>query len=125
MALYLRRTTETDVVIPTLKQSLLEDNCVTPRIFFKTYTFERKIIRNEEEIGTLNWNQAILVVGDGVSGGVTRSVEVLFFSKDDTTYIKAIKKLEKNEFETLFGFNCGEFVPNRVISVSSHILDVV
>tara|TARA_B100001989_G_C24550217_1_gene473927 strand:- start:5358 stop:5741 length:384 start_codon:yes stop_codon:yes gene_type:complete len=127
MALYLRQTTGTDVAIPKLNESLLNNDClnVTPRILFKTYTFERKIVTDEKEIGSLNWKEATLVINDGISGGTTRSVDVLFFSNNDTTYIKAIKKLEKNEFEILFGFNCGSFIPGRIISVSSHILDVV
>jgi hypothetical protein len=127
MALCLRQTTETGVAIPKLNKSLLDNDClnVTPRIFLKTYTFERRIVTDEKEIGVSNWRNAILVVNDGISGGTSRSVEVLFFSKNDTTYIKAIKKLEKNEFETLFGFSCGTFVPERVISISSNILHIL
>ena len=126
MALCLRTTTNSRS-ISALKPSLLEnDNLVTvPNIYFKTYTFERKIIVDEKEINITNWNRGILVVNDGISGGAARTVEVLFYTKNSTTYLKAINKLEKHEYETLFGFGCGFFEINRVISVPSNILDIV
>lgn len=67
--------------ISALKPSFLEnDNLATlPNIHFKTYTFERKIIVDEQEINIIKWNRGLLVVNDGISGGTARTVEVLFF----------------------------------------------
>ena len=121
------RTTSNGKSISALKPSFIEnENLATvPNIYFKTYTFERKIIVDEQEINITNWSRGILVVNDGISGGTARTVEVLFYTKNNTTYLKAINKLEKSEYETLFGFGCGGFELNRVVSVPSNIFNIV
>ena len=121
------RTTTNGKSISALKPSLLKnDNLFTvPCIYFKTYTFERKIIVDKQEINRMHWKRGILVINDGLSGGTTRSVEVLFCTENGTTYLNAINKLEKHEYEELFGFGCGSFEINRVISVPSNIFDIV
>ena len=59
-----------------------------------------------------------LEIPDSVPFGSSKIANIKYAIDSDRIYLKAIKKIEKSEFEQIFGFRCGEFIPNRIISSS-------
>ena len=93
-----------------------------PNIHFRIKTFERRILGTDEANALLHeWTPAILHVSDAY-GGRTRSVVVRMASTTDMVFLKCVESLAKREFEDLFGFGCGRFVSNRVITFARDVL---
>ena len=60
-----------------------------------------------------------LNVGDMISGGVTRSVEIEWAKDETHVYLRATTRLQKREFEDIFGFECGQFIQGRMVRISA------
>ena len=65
-----------------------------------------------------NWKSAYLEIPDSLPFGSSKIANIEYAFDSDRIYLKAVKKIEKSEFEQIFGFRCGEFIPNRIISSS-------
>ena len=92
---------------------------VKDNIYFKDKIFERNM---EKNINFSGWKLASLHVPDSINGP-TREVDILYFEKNDYTYLQTIENINKNEFEIIFNFKCGEFEKGRTISIlSKHLI---
>ena len=54
-----------------------------------------------------------------ISGGNSGKVIVNYYQEEGITYLQTVEQLEKKEFEIIFGFNCGQFTKNKIISLDS------
>jgi hypothetical protein len=63
-----------------------------------------------------NWESAYFEIPDSIPFGPVKLANIKYAIDSNRIYLKAIKKIEKSEFEQIFGFRCGEFIPNRIIS---------
>ena len=66
----------------------------------------------------LNWESAYLEIPDSIPLGSTKIANIKYAINSDRIYLKAVKKIDKSEIEQIFGFRCGQFIPNRIISSS-------
>lgn len=99
---------------------LLNDIVLKDNIYFKDKLFERNV---EKNINFSGWKLASLHVPDSIHLGPTREVDILYFEKNEYTYLQTIQSINKNEFEIIFDFKIGEFEKGRTISIlSKHLI---
>lgn len=100
---------------PTMDPTSLVTN-----ISLKTKTIAVKIENIDDS--EIPWTIANFEINDIIPGGSSKSTRVLYAVINDRIYLKAIEPFNKNEFEQIFGFSCGQFIKNRIISFSrSHV----
>ena len=95
----------------------------TPEVCFRVKTFERRILSKDAIDANIVWSSANLHMCD-TYGGPTRIVVVHIAWTGDNVLLKCVESLQKREFEELFGFGCGRFEMNRVISLSKDVVNV-
>ena len=86
-------------------------------VYFKTRNFQ--IINSPSLPKDISWNSAFLYIPDMISGGNSGKVIVNYYQEEGYTYLQTVEQLEKKEFEIIFGFNCGQFIKNKIISLNS------
>jgi hypothetical protein len=96
---------------PTMDPTSLVTN-----ISLKTKTFAVKIENIDDS--HIPWTIANFEVNDTIHQDSSKSAKVLYAIINDRIYLKAIVPFNKNEFEQIFGFSCGQFIKNRIISFS-------
>lgn len=94
-----------------------------PEAHFRIKTFERRILPNDAIDAAVVWNRANLNMCDAY-GGPTRRVVVEMAWASNSVLLKSVESLPKREFEELFGFSCGGFKKDRVISFAMDVLAV-
>lgn len=75
---------------------------------------------------SIDWKTIQLSISDIIRGGPTRSVIVDMFhdTQNHHIFLKTVQRLEKREFEEIFGFRVGEFVPDRIVRVDADCLRI-
>ena len=89
---------------------------------FSMRTFERRIrSADEADVLALEWQRAHLDIPDAF-GGPSRLAEVDVAWHERMVFLRATQHLQKREFEEIFGFHVGGFVPGRVVSLREDVL---
>ena len=103
------------------------DGTMLPSLNFIRTSFSREIL-SKEQIDSYpdNWNAYILQMPDAY-GGPTRTaiVHMMQIMSQSKVLLKCVEHLPKREFEELFGFHCGQFVMDRVVSLDANVVCVV
>lgn len=94
-----------------------KEEIILKNISLRSRTFNVKTEKIRDD-SIFHWESAYLEIPDSVPLGSTKIANINYAIDSDRIYLKAIKKIEKSEFEQIFGFRCGEFIPNRIISSS-------
>lgn len=103
-----------------------EENCsqkLITEIYFKTRRFQ--ITNNPSLPNNISWSSAILYIPDMISGGNLGKVKINYYQEKDCTYLQTVEQLEKKEFEIIFGFNCGQFKKDKIISLGSFNIEII
>ena len=103
--------------IPETHNNEIKEEIILKNISLRTRTFNVKIEKITDD-SIFNWESAYFEIIDSIPLGSTKIANIKYAIDSDKIYLKAIKKIEKSEFEQIFGFRCGEFIPNRIISSS-------
>ena len=71
----------------------------------------------------IDWKNIYLDINDIIQGPTRTVIVDMFHDKTNHhIYLKTMQRLEKREFEEIFGFRVGEFVAGRIIRVDDKCL---